>query len=805
MEAPEIKVKVNQEINIATGMNKLTKKWKNTTMPWQDLLNRLARPTRTQETVQEYHKLSRAKRDDIKDVGGFVGGFLKQGRRRADASQSRSLVTLDADSVTSDIWSNLEIIYDFAAAVYSTHSHTPDNPRLRLIIPLARPVTAEEYQPLARKIADKFGMDNFDDTTYQPERLMFWPSCPSDGDYIFKYQDGAFLDPDSILEEYPDWTDSSYWPESSRSRGIRDKQAKKQGNPLDKPGLIGAFCNVYDIHHAIETFLPDVYAPTDNPDRYTYLEGSTSGGLVLYDDVFAYSHHGTDPVGESLSNAFDLVRIHLFGDQDIDAKEGLSSNKLPSFKAMRELALEDSKVVGQVATERMREAEKDFDMIVDENNADWVENLELDQMGEIEASAKNLELIFTNDVNLAKSCAIDQFSNRVALKKNLPWRKIGEAPFWKDSDDAGLRIYIEKVYGISSRGKVDDAFIQEIEKNAFHPVRDYLDNVTWDGVERLDTMLVDYLGALDSRYTRVVTRKIMMGAVARIYRPGIKFDYAIVTTGRQGLAKSFLPDKLAGAWFSDTLNNVTGKEAYEALQGTWIMELAEMSATKKADIEAIKHFISKREDAFRVAYGKHKSFFPRQCIFWGTSNDPEFLRDKTGNRRFWPVKVGLQERKYKVWEMSEETRAQLWAEAKKYWTDGESLFLSDEEDELATEQQILHTEDDPLQGMVQEYLNIKIPADWYSRDLYERKKFIKDAGGELAEVGTELRQKISSMEVWCELLDGDPKNLAPIKNKEIHSILCNISEWEKHTTGAGKLSFGKAYGHQRAYTRKEEI
>lgn len=801
MEAPEIKVNVNQEVNIAIGHNKLTKKWKNSTMSWQDLLNRLARPTRTQETVQEYHKLSRMKRDEIKDVGGFVGGFLKQGRRKADAVQSRSLVTLDADSVTEDIWGNLEILYDFAAAMYSTHSHTADNPRVRLILPLSRPVTAEEYQPLARKMASKFGIDNFDDTTYQPERLMFWPSCPSDGDYVFEYQDGNFLDPDEILAEYPDWTDSSYWPESSRSRGIREKQAKKQGNPLEKSGVIGAFCNVYDIRSTIETFLSDVYAPTDKDDRYTYLEGSTSGGLVIYEDVFAYSHHGTDPVGDTLCNAFDLARIHLYGELDEDVKEGTPINRLPSFKAMRSFALEDKKVTAYVAAERMREAENDFDNILDESDNNWLEQLELDKQGDIDSSAKNLELIFQHDSNLKGLCAIDQFAKRVALQKDLPWRDIGESKYWKDSDDSGLRVYIEKVYGISHRGKIEDAFVQEIERHAFHPVREYLNSLEWDGVPRVETLIIDYLGAADTPYVRTVTKKVLMAAVARVYVPGIKFDYMIATTGAQGLGKSLLPDKLAGEWFSDTLDSVTGKEAYEALQGVWIMEMGEMSATKKADIEATKHFISKREDAFRVAYGKHKSYFPRQCIFWGTSNDPEFLRDKTGNRRFWPIKVGVQKRKLKVWEMTEETRGQIWAEAKHYWNEGESLFLTDEQEQQAKEQQALHTEDNPLDGMVQEYLDILLPEDWYSRDMLERRAFIKQRGDDLAEVGTMRRDKISTMEIWCELLDGDPKGLLPIKNKELNSVMQGLPGWEKYSSKTGKLKFGKAYGVQRAYCR----
>lgn len=801
MEAPEtIQVSHNCSLNIATGTNRLTKKWKNQSLDWDAFLSRLARPTRTQETTAEYAKLPKSERDKIKDVGGFVGGYLKQGRRKADAVANRSLITLDADSVESDIWLNVQLIYGYAAAMYSTHSHTSEKPRLRLIIPLNRPVTAEEYQPLARKVAEKFGMDNFDDTTYQPERMMYWPSAPRDGEYIFEYQDGAFLNPDDILSEYLDWTDSTSWPESSRSHGIRERQAKKQGDPLAKKGVIGAFCRTYDIRSAIETFLDDVYSATDKDDRFTYLDGSTNGGLVLYDDKFAYSHHGTDPVGDKLSNAFDLVRIHKFGDLDEDAKDGTPVNKLPSFKAMREFVLQDEKAKGLLVKERMQEAAEDFEGVEVETADDsWTKLLSLDEGGQIESSAMNLELIFKNDVNLSGKVAFDTFAQRLVLRQNLPWRQIGEQKFWKDSDEAGLRVYIEKVYGISHRGKIEDAFMQEVERHQFHPVRAYLDELEWDGVERLEMLLVDYLGAEDTAYTRMVTRKVLSAAVARVYKPGVKFDNMLTLTGAQGIGKSSLADILAGPWFSDTLDNIGGKDAYEALQGVWIMELGELKATKKADIEATKHFISKREDEFRVAYGRNKSYFPRQCIFWGTSNDYEFLHDRTGNRRFWPVAVGKQKRKYRVWDIDETVRGQIWAEAKYFFEKGEKLYLTDAEEATAKEHQALHTVENALEGMIEQYINTPIPEDWYKRSIPERRSFIKGQDGEMSEKGAQERTKVCTMEIWCELLDGDPKSLLPVKAKEIRSILENLEGWEKHSSA---LRFGAAYGTQRAYFRK---
>lgn len=208
---------------IATGRSRIETQWKNRQLRWSELVERLKTPIRTHETVAEYKQMPKRERDQLKDVGGFIGGALKGGRRKADAVQSRQLVTLDADYVKGDLWASVETIFGNGCACYSTHSHTPKSPRLRLVIPLTRPVTPDEYQAVARTIAGDLGIDFFDDTTYQPHRLMYWPSVPKDGEYVFKLLDEPWLDPDTVLGRYEDWRDASYWPESSRTTGERKK------------------------------------------------------------------------------------------------------------------------------------------------------------------------------------------------------------------------------------------------------------------------------------------------------------------------------------------------------------------------------------------------------------------------------------------------------------------------------------------------------------------------------------------------------------------------------------------------------
>jgi putative DNA primase/helicase len=796
-----IKIKYDGSIALATGKSKKETHWKNKNISWSDLVKKLSNTTRTPETVAEYKKMAKVDRDRIKDVGGFVGGTLKNGRRLKANVANRTLLTLDLDYVEGDIWSSIELLYDFNVVMYSTHTHTTDNQRLRLVIPLSRPVLPEEYQAISRMVADDLGIDQFDDTTYDPERLMYWPSTSCDGDYVFKYQDLPWLNPDEILERYPfGWQDVSYWPESSRARARLSKALSKQEDPLIKKGIIGAFCRTYTITEAVGEFLNDIYIPGADNTRYTYLEGSTTGGVVIYDDKFSYSHHGTDPASNTLCNAFDLVRIHKFGELDEEAKEGTPANRLPSFTKMSEFAASDKKVMETLGKEKMLAAQEDFDQVEDDEiSTEWLKKLEYTEQGKLRSTISNFSLIIENEPLLKGKIAYNEFSNRAVVIGQLPWRKKGNMGDWNDTDDSGLREFIEKYYGISSTAKCADALALSFENHSFHPIKDYLESLTWDGVERVNTLFIDYLGAEDNSYVRTVARKIIVAAVARVFVPGIKFDNMPVLAGPQGMGKSTIIKKIGQQWYSDSLTTVSGKEAYEQLQGVWILEMGEMMATKKADIEATKHFLSKTEDIYRVAYGRRTSRFSRQCIFIGTTNDREFLRDKTGNRRFWPIDVGIVPHKKSVFDdLNQYEIDQVWAEAVDLWRAGEKLYLTGEEEKEAKKQQEEHSEESAKAGLIEEYLNRLLPEDWYGLSIPEKRNFIQGTEFGESKEGTLRRDKTCVMEIWVELFNGDPKQLTPMQSREINDILTGLNGWEKVKN---PLSFGENYGRQRAYIR----
>lgn len=466
-------IKYDRDVSYSYAASRLSTYWTNHNMAWSDFMQKLAQTVRTKEDLTEYNKMSKSEQADIKDVGGFVGGYLKEGKRRAGQVMNRSMLTLDIDYAAQDMTDILSMFYDFAYCLYSTHKHREISPRLRLVIPLKRNVNADEYEAIGRKVADIVGMDYFDDTTYQPHRLMYWPSTSNDAEFFFTYEDLPLLDPDTILNEYVDWTDTLEWPTSSKEESKTKRLADKQGDPEEKPGIVGAFCRAYTIEEAISTFIPDLYEK-HSTNRYTYHEGSTAGGLVLYENnKFAYSHHNTDPVSGMLVNSFDLVRIHLYGAQDEDTKTDTPVNRLPSYKAMQQRAQNDEVVKKQLINDKMSDAMQDFDEIVNSDDA-WSETLEITSKGTFKASIPNIEIILRNDPNLKGKIAFNEFTKQIECLGKVPWNTNFKTRQWQDGDDSSLRSYIEKIYDIHHSGKTKDAIISVAMQNAYHPVRDYL-------------------------------------------------------------------------------------------------------------------------------------------------------------------------------------------------------------------------------------------------------------------------------------------------------------------------------------------
>jgi predicted P-loop ATPase len=802
----DIRLNNDFSIDLATAHSRIAKKWRNRHWLWSELLQRCSETKRTGETAAEYARMSKEEQSNVKDVGGFVGGYLSGGIRKNANVMYRTVATLDIDYGTVNVWDDFTMAFGFAAMIYSTHKHSSKTPRYRLVFPLSRQVSPAEYEPLCRKIAAEIGIDLFDDTTYELPRLFYWPSTSKDADFVFDYQDGPACDVDAILSQYVDYKDVSAWPLSSREGDVIAHEIKKQGDPTEKPGVIGAFCRAYSIEDAIDNFLSDKYEKTGHDGRYTYKLGSVAGGLVCYEGKFAYSHHETDPASKQLCNAFDLCRVHLFGAQD-EGSRALDVTRKPSYAAMQEFAAKDKAVKLLMARERAQAAADDFDGLDDaelpeDYNDEWKAELEYTKSGKLLCNIANIILILENDPALAGHIVHDLFTGMDSAKDGLPWNK--NANQWTDTDDANLRVWLEKHYDITGKEKIADALTAVLTRHSYHPIRDYLNGLTWDGVPRLDRIIIDYMGAEDSELNRAMSRKHFVAAVARVFNPGCKYDYCLIMSGAEGIGKSTLLRVMGGKWFNDSITTLEGKEGMEQLRRAWVVELGELSSIKRSDVEQVKAHLSKQVDIYRAAYARRVLEHPRQCVFCGTTNEALFLKGDTGNRRFWVIPVVAELRKYRDWSKAiRRDRDQLWAEAVHYYKQGEPLYLSEELEAQAKQRQqdFNDDNDDPIVAMLDKYLNTLLPVNWDTMDIQARRSYLRDPDPLQAE-GTVKRDKVCAAEFICEQLgkdmaDKDYKYLC----RRVSKMIGDRPEWERvsSTKHAAKL-----YGTQRGFRRVEQ-
>ena len=634
---------INRQMAVYTTTNRKAKVYQAAPQSLQELFGRLKVSQPIAHTIDAYKALKKAQQDDLKDVGGFVLGELKDGRRRSGMVLSRSGAVLDADNVPAG--STEEFIRRVAAlglccCVYSTAKHCPQAPRLRVVFPFLEDIPAEQYPPVARLLCQFIQpeMDWFDPTTAEAERMMYYASHCQDVAPVWYEQDGEGLlgAAEWLAQALPTWQDPGTWPRFPNEQKLLDRTKAKQQDPESKEGVVGAFCRVYDVPTAMDKFLPGVYEATATESRYTFTGGSTWGGVVLYDNgKFMYSHHATDPCSGQLVNAWDMVRLHLFGDLDDEAKDGARGNRLPSYAAMCQFIKNDNAVLDEQNRARTTAAE-DFGPIVgasETTDVSWMRGLTRNTNGNIENKSANVLHVLEYDPHLKGRLYMDSFADKIYGISPLPWGNHADetGPFeWTDADDDGLAIYLEKLLGFRSPTMVHSALNDHMARHALNPVTDYLNGLQWDGVPRLDTMLIDYLGAEDKPYTRAVTRKAFTAAVARAMTPGVKYDNMLILSGPQGACKSTLLEKMGNPWFTDSLLSFNGKDAMEVLQGVWIVEIAELQAFRNTSVDKTKQFVSSLKDRYRAAYGRRVADHPRRCVFFGTVNPGEFLRDPTG-------------------------------------------------------------------------------------------------------------------------------------------------------------------------------
>lgn len=389
----------------------------------------------------------------------------------------------------------------------------------------------------------------------------------------------------------------------------------------------------------------------------------------------------------------------------------------------------------------------------------------------LQQTVRNFEIIMDNDSRFAGKIKFDEFSRQEYLMGKIPWENESCDRAWGSHDDAALYSIIQTDYGVKNRNDYFDAIKNVSMRNKFHPVRDILDDLEFDGEEHMRSLLPDYLGVEDTEYSYQVMRLWMLGAVARVYEPGCKFDYTMIFTGPQGLGKSTFLKMMAlnDAWFNDSLDSLDSDKAAQSLMGSWIVELAELKSLARTagGVESVKRFLTAVQDKYRVPYERRADIFLRQCVFAGTTNKSDFLQDETGNRRFLIIQTGVNKptKSLFVPEAIEDMKA-AWAQAVHIWkTEQPELLLPGSCRDEARRLQDESMADDGKVGIITQFL--------------------------------ENKQRTCVLEIWKEALE---ENGRPQKwqSSEISDIILSIPGWSR----VKSPTTYKEYGRQKLFQKK---
>lgn len=878
---------LKREVRISAGGDNRGKVH-NQTVTWGALMKRLSHVTVTAEKFIDYQRASPDVRNDLKNAPGYwIGAHCADGKRKKSGITERDIMCFDIDNgslfegdLVKMLRDKTTAISEYEFFVHSSRSHTSINPRLRLVFLLKEPVSASKYEAFSRILAHKLdpNMRTVDPVSFRLAQMMYLPSCSVDmqDQFIAFRNEGALVDPETILESWSgDWSDPTALPRCPGEEDLRVSAAKAE-NPMEKRGVIGTFCRTYDIYSAIEKFLPDTFYETDyegSEVRYKYANSEGGAGAVVYEDgLFLYSHHGTDPYSDRLLNAWDLVRLHKFGDLDDSARADTPITSMPSYKAMVELASHDPKVKSSRALERFDFSDLDVDTYQNDiesdiksdsdsepdimadllgeapktapvgglfgamddaavesligaqpkaRSDDWVKKLDMTEKNGIKPTSYNLEIILSNDTRLAGAFGYNRLTQGYVQLRDLVSPGLEPLPLPKDqvrdvvlSDRhvTWVRMLLDSPTpldggkGFDLRmafGEVDAIIKLVADQYAFHPVIDWIESVPWDGTPRIDTFLHRHLKAEDTPYTREVSRLLFLGASARVLEPGHKFDTAIILEGIQGAGKSTFISALANhRWFGELDTDLSDRrKTVEQLSGMWFVEIPELSAFSKREVEEIKAFISTQRSQVRAAFARNAEMFERQCIMMGSTNKDTYLSDATGNRRFLPVRVppGTEIDNLAVWSEAQQAHAEAMHIIKEMRRrtprsvmENLPLMLSKDIREDAAEEVAMRVMDDFEQLMsdrIERWANMPVPVSTIVNELGLDESWLVD-GDPMA-----VRNWIQLDTIWISALGRSAKDFDNKASFTISRIMGTAPQWRR--AGRKIINGSRARGYFR--------
>lgn len=719
------------ELQIATSSGHLGKV-ANKKTTWLTLCERLSTPLVDNVTTKEFKSKSIAWQHKRKNQGYFVGGQFKSGARKLHNLSHRCVLTFDIDNCSPglmfDIEAGMTALAKFEYFYYTTRSHTPEHPRVRLIVPLVTPIDVNKLSPLSRIMAEQLdtAMSTVDPVSFRPAQVMYWPNINSDGEFLKGRNSGILMDGERELEAWGDWTDYSKLPRSDREKPLRAAGDKAQ-DPFVKRGIVGAFCRAHTISSAIETFLSDIYelgeGGTEGSPRYSYLPGSTRNGAVMYDDDrFLYSNHGTDPVADMLVNAYDMVRIHKYSHLDIVSEDGTDDadpTSMKSYKAMAEWAAELPEVQRELRDDQydmdaieadmptdeeedeeqaaLTQETQDFGIEEDEGGAvivkpevtsteqdpDWKEKLAVTEKGIIRCTIHNLVLILDNDPRFRGRLGYNEFLQEAVIIRQIkskqwghdtgPIRNIENGDYISQNVEIVIRCILEAPRGDGKSGwglrvsdrDLKDAIHRSASAHTFHPIKSYIRACKWDGKPRVRQFLNEHARAAKTAYHEAVSYNLLVGGVARVFEPGCKFDFVTILEGIQGIGKSTL------------IQTLVGPSRFAEMQGDFDdkAKLVEQIQGKWfIEIPELAQFNRSDTETLKAIFSAQKD---RVRLAWGRGAKDYFRQcifmgttnrkiylKDDENRRYWPVK--LPPTPINLWKLRQD-RDQIWAEAYQHY------------------------------------------------------------------------------------------------------------------------------------------
>ena len=794
-----------------TAKNGETKKWNHSSLTQLEIIEELSESRHSLVDFEAYHDMAHKEQAKIKIANpAFIGGLWEGKKRSIQTMISRNMVVLDVDFAFKHELKNFLIKRSpYSFYIYDTMSSTPKLRKYRVLFFLDEDLKADYYEPFARRLASDLGIiDIVDKTCYRKNQLMYWPSflhnAPCQTNEWVEL-DEPQINVDEMLERFADITDPDSW-DAAKDEGRLGKASEIQlADPREKDNFIGHFCKFVDgIEQAIEMF--DLPYKHEHGDRWSYTRGESVNGFIIYDDgQHCYSNHESDPAGNRHSlNAFDLVRIHLFG--DLDKKEQYADpTRAPSYKALLE-RVEGDERFKQIQVEANRAkieyfedtADEDFaEFTADPEHEDGDEDFELEdfakyfddepetrqrrkkarkkkarakksklkqvringkmepydplatdeqkqdfenffllgkqiergEKGAPKSTTANLQATLFYNAAFKGRIRLDEFKRQITFTGRKFWVRDSDEQ-WGDADTIGLRVFLEKNFGMKySKQEMDDVVLLAATNNKYNSLQEFFtyDLPEWDGTERVATMFHDCLGADDSEVNALIAQKTLLGALERALNPGkSKVQTVTVLQGSQGIKKSTFWEKLCPNedWFTDSKINIGHKDGYSVLGGNFIIELAEFASVKKADRDDVKNFISSSQDTYRPSFARYDQTFNRHNIFVGSVNDEQFLTDPTGNRRFKVVACAGGVELYDT--MNNDYVMQLWAEAMQLRADG-ALHWYDTKEEAETEAVAReHVVEGSLDALVQLAALSKKPKGWWALDPMDQRTILDE-------------------------------------------------------------------------------